>query len=407
MMRFHLAQRKRRRTCTPTDTERLFDHLHHGGEYAHLWTDAGHQSYWFGVSRDTNRAARTVPRQWLRHNVYFTVHPLSQIPPHNTSGNTDSRYIGSQLAYITAVNALFAEYDGKDYVVPAEYIPHLPVDFALLTCTGQQSAIQTAKEQLFYAHPTAYKQRARVVLDALHYPPSVIVDSGGGYHCYWLLRDTIPVDEGNRADVQAIQHHWVQLVQADPGAADLRRLLRVPGTYNMKAGFGRQHPRVDFCKADFTLLYAYPELEEAVNDWLFANRPPKTTGAPQWRKPRTHDDDRRATFNQQHSLVDLLAEHGYQISYRTPTLTRLARPGREKNQSSVTVFAARQDGTPELVVHFSSNDPLYSEITVDPATGQTKRQVRDAYATYLMLMRASGWSLAAPAAHSIPGQRPM
>jgi hypothetical protein len=387
MMRFHLAQQKRRRARTQTDTERLFDHLHRGGEYAHLWTDAGHQSYWFGVNRNANRAARTIPRQWLRHNVYFTVHPLSQIPPHNISGNTDPRYIGSQLAYLTAVNALFAEYDGKDYVEPAAYIPHLPATFGLLTYVQQQSAIQAAKEQLFYADPAPYKQRAQAVIDALYYPPSVIVASGGGYHCYWLLRDTVPVDEANRADVQAVQHHWVQLVRADPGAADLRRLLRVPGTYNMKAGFGRQHPRVDFCQADFTRLYAYAELEEAVNDWLFANRPKKVSNTPRWRKSRPADDDLRTIFNQQHGLVDLLTQHGYQVSYQSATLTRLARPGRTKSQSSVTVFAAREDETPELAVHFSTNDPLYSEVTVDPATGQIRRQVRDAYATYLMLLR--------------------
>jgi hypothetical protein len=391
-MRFQLAQRQRRRDRTQTDTERLFDHLHRGGEYAHLWTDAGHQSYWFGVQRGANLVVRTIPRQWLRHNVYFTVHPLSQIPPHNMSGNTDPRYIGSQLAYITAVNALFAEYDGKDYVEPAEYLPHLPATFGLLTYIQRQSAIQTVKEQLFYADPAPYQQRARAVIDALYYPPSVMVASGGGYHCYWLLRDTVPVDEANRADVQAIQHHWVQLVQADPGAADLRRLLRVPGTYNMKAGFGRQHPRVDFCQADFTLLYAYPELEEVVNDWLFANRPQQTNSTPKWRRPRVAaDDNLRATFNQQHSLVELLTQHGYQISYHGPTLTRLARPGRERQQSSVTVFAARADGTPELAVHFSTNDPLYSELTVDPASGQTRRQVRDAYATYLMLTRFGDW----------------
>jgi hypothetical protein len=184
------------------------------------------------------------------------------------------------------------------------------------------------------------------------------------------------------------------MVQADPGAADLRRMLRVPGTYNMKAGFGAHHPKVDFCKAEFTLLYHYSELEEAVNDWLFVHRPKKATSETRWRKERSNEDEQRATFNQQHSLVDILTQHGYQISFQTNTLTRLSRPGREKSQSSVTVFSARADGAPELAIHFSSNDALYSDIYVDPETGQSKRQVRDAYATYLLLEHDGDWQAA-------------
>jgi hypothetical protein len=397
LVRTHQAGRKPRR-ATSTNTQRLFEHLHRGGDYAHLWTDAGHQSYWFAVGNDADRTARRVPRHWLRHNVYFTVHPLSQIPPQNTAGNRDPRYISSQLAYITAVNALFAEYDGKDYVQPSEYRPHLPHDFATMKRVDQRNAIQTAKEQVFYTDPAPHKACARAVIDALYFPPSVIVDSGGGYHCYWLLHETLPIDEANRPDVQAVQHHWVQMVQADPGAADLRRLLRLPGTFNRKPGFGNHPPRVDFCKADFTLRYHYTDLEEAVNDWLFIHRPKQVTGEPRWRTPRSQSNDLRAAFNGQHSLVDLLIQHGYQVSFRGPigrnALTRLARPGRDKHHSSVTVFAAREDGTPELAIHFSSNDPLYSEPYADPATGQTKRHARDAFATYVLLEHDGDWQAA-------------
>lgn len=388
MLRTFAAKRQHCHLQRRTNTERLFEHLHRGGHYAQLWTDAGHQSFWFGVNNGPRRTVRTIPRPWLSHNVYFAVHPLAQIPPQNSSGNTDRRFISSQLAYITAVNTLFAEYDGKDYVEPMEYDAQLPPEYAQLKFAEQRNASQIAKEMVFYTDPARFKQRAWAVIEALYFPPSVIVDSGGGYHCYWLLRDSVPVDDANRADLQAVQHGWVQMVQADPGAADLRRMLRVPGSYNMKAGFGAQHPRVNFCKADFTLLYPYNLLDETVNDWLFAQRPQRMTSARRWRKPRGHSADVRALFNQHHSIVDLLTQHGYQVSYKTNALTRLARPGRAKNQSSVTVFAARDDGTPELAVHFSSNDALYSEFTIDPESGQSKRQIRDAYGTYLILEQA-------------------
>jgi hypothetical protein len=377
-----------------TNTERLFEHLHRGGEYAHLWTDANHQSYWFAVNQQAHGEQRRVPRQWLRHNVYFSVHPLSQIPPQNSSGNRERRYISSQLPYITAVNTLFAEYDGKDYVEPTACYAHLPEDFGERKPADQRQALQAAKETVFYGDPARYKARALAVVKDLYFPPSVIIDSGGGYHCYWLLAHTVPVDEANRADVQATQHSWVQMVGADPGAADLRRMLRMPGSYNMKPGFGLHHPKVAFCQADFARRYHYTELEEVVNDWLFATRPKKAAGETRLRKVTGDQADLRAAFNQEHSLVDLLAEHGYQVSYRSATQTRLARPGREKRQSSVTVFAAREDGAPELAVHFSSNDPLYSEIYIDPESGQSKRHVHDAFAAYVLLAHGGDWQAA-------------
>lgn len=668
---------------------RFFEHLHRGGTYAHLWTDAGSRSHWFRVDTPAQCRERQVPKSWLNHNVYFTVHPLSQIPPQNASGNHDRRFISSQLAYIAAVNALFAEYDGKDFVMPPEYQPYLPPEFTISSGVAQRTLIKSAQEAAFYAEPIKFKMRAWAVIDELAVPPSVIVDSGGGYHCvplnteiltqngwknwqqvqpgetvlgydrhrgvmawtvmrakivkeanklvrvgnnifsavctpdhrwvchikeghqrarttynqlvatenisrrrhkivlsapftntleplsitlreaailgwiategsitsqvrisqserkyadeirsllqgiphteryshgttdiitwsinirwfrelwqragliggkheadwckfvlhlsdqarndfldaafkgdgtynyngkgivqnpgniadalklaiflsgytplvgraknrnpeftrygkpfatwnlsvrelgegsvwcpqtdlgtwvmrqddticitgncYWLLDEPLSIDESNRADIQAVQHAWVQMVNADPGAADLRRLLRMPGTYNVKAGFADLAPRVVFVKTDFGRLYDYRLLEEMVNDWLFAQRPPRATTAARRRLVARPDDEQRANFNRQHSLVDLLTQHGYQISFQTPALTRLARPGRDKQHSSVTVFAARADGTPELSIHFSSNDPLYSSEYRDPATGQLRRHAYDAF----------------------------
>jgi hypothetical protein len=145
MVRLPRVQHKPCRVRSKTNTERLFEHLHRGGQYAHLWTDASHQSYWFAVNQGSNGAARRVPRQWLRHNVYFSVHPLSQIPPQNSSGNRERRYISSQLAYITAVNALFAEYDGKDYVEPTACYGHLPNSVTPFRRPGRGSFIATRR----------------------------------------------------------------------------------------------------------------------------------------------------------------------------------------------------------------------------------------------------------------------
>jgi hypothetical protein len=407
-----------------TDTERLLFLLHRGGNYAHLWTDAGNRSYWFSTAslapagcrtpqkhrrskhKQLQQRARLVPKQWLRHNIYFSVHPLSQIPPHNTTGNRDRRFISSQSDYICAVNALFAEFDGKDYVYTDECRSTLPTGFRMLPPLERQQHIKAAKEQLFYQNPASFKQRARHHINALPYPPSVIIDSGGGYHCYWLLRHTVPIDEANRDDVQVIQHSWVQMVDGDKGAADLRRVLRLPGSYNHKAGFGPTAPRVEFVKADFGLLYDYQLLEETVNDWLHENmsreqrhrsmrkRAVPSAAEPSTEAQRSAQEQLRQQFNQQHQIEDLLVPHGYRLCSAQHGQRRLARPGRDRLHASITIFPAHSAGAPERSIHFSTNDPLYSREYIDPRSGKVRRHVHDAFHIYVLLEHGGDWAAA-------------
>lgn len=418
-----------------SDAARLLQILHQGGSYAHLWTDAGNQSFWFTAAspncpRFKQQTERVLYRQWARHNVFFSVHPLWRVPPHNSSGNGNPRYISSQLPYIAAVNTLFAEYDGKDYVRLPEYMTHLPRGFAKLSDIEQRKSIRSAQEKTFYAKPERYKARVRTHIESLAVPPSVIIDSGGGYHCYWLLDETQPVDDTNRTDIQSTQHSWVRMVGADVGASDLRRVLRVPGTTNRKPRFGTNPPRVTFVNADFDQRYRYAELEEMTNDWLYENKSywsisdralhrgsapapaqhyrPVSLGLPLGDAEegdsevtsRFWSDEElvRRRFNRQQSLVDLLVKHGYQVCFTNDSMTRLSRPGRPKQNSSVIVFPGRDEETPELSIHFSTNDDLYSEEYIHPRTKQVKRRAYDAYSVFAFLEHDGNWHRARRAA---------
>lgn len=405
-----------------TDTERLLYFLHRGGNYAHLWTDAGNRSLWFPIDQlsmqQSNKqqhetghnhlqhAQRHVPKQWLRHNVYFSVHPLSQIPPHNSTGITDPRYIGSQTAYICAINTLFAEFDGKDYVYTHDYQKLLPPNMNALPSIEQQQAMKAAQERHFYLNPEPFKARALRHIESLYYSPSIIIDSGGGYHCYWLLRTPFPIDESNRDDVQLIQQGWVRFVGGDRGAADLRRVLRLPGTYNHKSGFAGPK-RVIFIKRNFEQRYDYRHLEEVVSDWLCEE-------SRRWRRRQqrrllqrgTHQSAHqqnsqadtqtmlRRQFNERHQIEDLLVRHGYQRCGTKRQPIRLARPGRSRLQSSVTIFAADDHGKPERSIHFSTNDPLYSREFIDTENGTVRRHLHDAFYIYVMLEHDGDWGAA-------------
>ena len=62
-------------------------------------------------------------------------------------------------------------------------------------------------------------------------PPSVIVASGGGLHCYWLLRTPV---SAQTSQVEPILRGLALTLGGDLAAAETARVLRLPGTLNYK-----------------------------------------------------------------------------------------------------------------------------------------------------------------------------
>ena len=210
-------------TANP-QAQQLYDHLWRAGAYAYWWTVPGRRSYWFrpGELREAPAGEGI--------NVYFGVHPCTKIPPTNADGEPrKAAYVRSQIAYIAAVNCLFGEFDAKDY--------------------------------------EGGKGEARSWIGQLDPAPSVIIDSGGGYHCYWLLREPYTLDsEADRTRAADIQARWVAFVGSDEGAKDLARVLRAPGSRNYKPERGPDFPEITITAADFGRLYELAELEELLPD---------------------------------------------------------------------------------------------------------------------------------------------
>lgn len=73
---------------------------------------------------------------------------------------------------------------------------------------------------------------------AMTYPPTLIVHSGHGFHCYWVFGRPIVIEDAERW--QAVSAGWQAQVATElhtklDSAWDLSRVLRVPGTTNYKA----------------------------------------------------------------------------------------------------------------------------------------------------------------------------
>jgi AAA domain/RepB DNA-primase from phage plasmid len=164
------------------DTTRSFlSTLHQAGAYGYWWTLEDKQSTWWQTSQPA-----AIPNG--QRNVYFGVHPTA------TSATQFSR---SQIDTIAAVNCLFAEFDAKDF-------------------GGDKAGALAHIREL---EPAA----------------SVIIDSGGGYHCYWLLdRPWLLETADDRKRASKLQAAWVLLMGGDTQSKDLARVLRVPGTHNYK-----------------------------------------------------------------------------------------------------------------------------------------------------------------------------
>ena len=92
--------------------------------------------------------------------------------------------------------------------------------------------------------------------------PSIIVDSGQGYHLYWLLLK--PVNIRDNIDVSKLRGVLAGLSKGlggDPAGIDLSRCLRIPNTLNFKAENPGGLP-VKIIKFDKNITYNIKEFEQ-------------------------------------------------------------------------------------------------------------------------------------------------
>jgi putative DNA primase/helicase len=64
--------------------------------------------------------------------------------------------------------------------------------------------------------------------------PSVVIHSGGGFHCYWVLNVPLRVEDYEIATLENVNKALSQSLNGDSGTHDISRVLRIPGTFNFK-----------------------------------------------------------------------------------------------------------------------------------------------------------------------------
>ena len=110
--------------------------------------------------------------------------------------------------------------------------------------------------------PTSFVMRH---LARLKYPPSIIVLSGGGVHCYWLFKE--PLDtQAEMERVEIALRQLADLVAGDLAVCEVSRVMRLPGTHNTKNDAWKE---VVIASFEPDRRYDLEELEE----WLSEQSP--------------------------------------------------------------------------------------------------------------------------------------
>jgi P4 family phage/plasmid primase-like protien len=151
--------------------------LNRGGSWGSLWTSDTDETIWYrpGLIPDMSLYSHLKA-------MYYSVNPRKQ--------NLGLKRRGC-IEDVEAVNALYADLDMKDDW-SQEKVDNLPIK------------------------------------------PTVIIPSGGGWQPLWILKEPVKVTDENRNELNELQHAFVEYIGGDPGAQDIARVLRLPGSYNHK-----------------------------------------------------------------------------------------------------------------------------------------------------------------------------
>lgn len=245
----------------------MTDFLHQGGQYAYFWCKGeSKRTIWYPVSKPAS-----LPKTSNEH-VYFGVHPADRMGSkyQRTKIEPPSNEI---VPLVCAVNCLFAEFDKKDFGNDM---------------TATLAAIHQIEAQ-----------------------PSVLTNSGGGYHGYWYLDSTFFIDGASaRQYIRDTQAQWVVWTDGDKAAKDLARMLRFPGTVNIKPKYGPNFPVVHYVKYEPSITYKLDDLEKV-------SRQKFVVAAPDFAfTPSNEPETRYITTHTPHYWLDMYIEYSQKHSPR-------------------------------------------------------------------------------------------
>jgi len=105
--------------------------------------------------------------------------------------------------------------------------------------------------------------------------PSILLESGGGFHVYWLLQE--PAGQEEIPAIESLNHALAHVLGGDLGSCDAARILRLPGTWNLKYQPARP---VKILSIEPDRQYLLSDFEEILPEIPKSNRNCPATAAP-------------------------------------------------------------------------------------------------------------------------------
>lgn len=108
---------------------------------------------------------------------------------------------------------------------------------------------------------------ARMRIEEFPLQPSIVINSGGGFHLYWVLHAAIDVQR-DLSTFRDVLRRTARALNGDLAAAEAARVLRIPGTLNFKYDppalvTVKSHRDVRYSIDDFEFLPPEPEPEKS------------------------------------------------------------------------------------------------------------------------------------------------
>lgn len=169
---------------------------------------------------------------------------------------------GKQL-FTTSTNTAQIEKFIKEHIGENLY-------FGVCTREGQKGNKEAAREvpalwvDIDYKDFPGGEEEAKEFLKTFHIPPSIVVNTGNGLHLYWLFKEP----EKARPQIEAYLKGLTKKMRGDIKAAELARILRIPGTFNQK---NNQKKPVRLIELDTKLRYNLSDFEDFKDDALVEN----------------------------------------------------------------------------------------------------------------------------------------
>lgn len=114
---------------------------------------------------------------------------------------------------------------------------------------------------------------ALLKINAFNPKPTIVIHSGGGFHCYWALQSPVKVSDYSVQQLEAINKGLTRKLGGDVGTQDISRVLRVPGTYNFKL---QDNPRLVSHVGGSGQKYDYKEFEVFAENVAEIHKPTPT-----------------------------------------------------------------------------------------------------------------------------------